>query len=80
MPDIIAAMPQSADDRDCYLGEVIGGIAPMQPIRRVTHRHPRWIEDGTNLLIAWIATAVFGLLGALSLWLAFAFSGHSSLQ
>lgn len=79
-PGTIAAMPQSDRPMEPHLGEVIGAIAPMQPIRRVIHRNPRWIEDGTNLIIAWIATAVFGLLGALCLWMAFTFSGNTPLE
>lgn len=80
MPATIAAMPRSIERPvEPHLGDVIGSIAPMQPIR-VTHKHPRWIEDGTNLIIAVVATAVFAPLCVLGPWIAFAFAGKPPLQ
>lgn len=65
-------------DRESHLGEVIGTIMPpMRPIRRVVHKHPRWIENGTDLLIAIIATGVFVPMIILGLWIAFALAGRS---
>lgn len=65
---------------EAHLGEVIGSIAPMQPIRRVTHKRPRYIEDGTALMLAVVGSTVFTMLVMAGVWIAFTFAGRSPLQ
>ncbi len=81
MPGTIAAMPRSIERPvEAHLGDVIGSIAPPMSVRRVVRKHPRWIEDGTSLLIAWIATVAFAPLVALAVWITFTFGGRSPLE
>lgn len=60
---------------EAHLGEVIGSVEPPMRAPKVRHRNPRWIEDGTSMVIAVVATAMFVPLCVLGLWIAFAFSG-----
>lgn len=61
-----------------YLGDC-RDMPPLNPVRRVAYRHPRWIEDGTALVLAIVAVTVFSLLIALAVWVAFMFAAKPSL-
>lgn len=48
---------------EAHLGDVIG--EPLVPLRITSRRRtagPRWIERGVQLVIGWIAFAVYGAL------------------
>lgn len=62
------------------LGPVIGTIMPaMTPIRRVRYQHPRWLENGTAMILAIIACSVASLFVALAVWMSFTLSAKPVL-
>lgn len=60
------------------LGDVIG-----EPIKFVAYRRdrapPRWIENGTSLVIAWVAIVLFLALVMVAVVLSFLFAAQPSL-